>query len=161
MKLFAIILATGLSSVLSLAWAEERPSPQTLPSSASTTAREIQAAEQAAARPLVQARGLGTPERLPVIMERHVHMQSTDGKPVILEPGNYLIEISSTPPLKLIREWDNQFLMLSAQVVANGPPFSGSRVMYPQSAIRRTLIKSQAHRRSFVVTGQACALLDL
>ncbi len=107
-----------LVSLCTLALLACAPS-RNLPSSASTTAREIEAAEQAAATPLVQPRGLGEPERLPVILGYQVHMQSTEGKPVILEPGNYLIEVSPTPPLKLIREWDNQSLMLSAQVGAH------------------------------------------
>ena len=115
MKLFTILMVTGLSSLLSLAWAEESPAPPNLPSSASTTLQEIEAAETASAAATSQPRGLGAPERVPVILEQTAHMQTADGKPAILDPGQYFIDVSPVPPLKVIRELDQERWNLAAQ----------------------------------------------
>lgn len=119
MKLFAIIIATGLSSLLSLAWAEESPPPPSLPSSASSTLQEIEAAETASAASTIQTRGLGAPERVPVILERSVHMQTAEGKLTVLDPGQYFLEVSPVPPLKIIRELDQERWNLAAQAGAH------------------------------------------
>lgn len=99
-----------------IAEAQKATGSEGVPSSAASTAQDIEAAMKAAAAPAVQERGVGAAERVPLILERSVQFQTTEGQPVILRGGSYLVEVTAASPLKLVREGQSEPWSISARI---------------------------------------------
>ena len=84
-----------------------------LPSSASSTAKDVDAASQSLAT-AVTTRGVGAAPQVHVRLDRSVQFQTARGEPIILEEGNYLLEVSDGTPLKVLAEIGNHSWELMA-----------------------------------------------
>jgi serine protease len=84
-----------------------------LPSSASSTAKDVEAASKSLAT-AVTTRGVGAAPQVHVRLDRSVQFQTAQGEPIILEEGNFLLEVSDAAPLKVQAEIGNSSWELMA-----------------------------------------------
>ncbi len=106
--------------IISLGWftppvaAQEGEPPAADPTSASSTAEQVDAAIKALPE-RGEDRGGAAVASVPVVLQRSTQFQTSDGNPAILDAGNYLVEVTAGPPLRVQSEVGNQTWTLTAK----------------------------------------------